>query len=245
MELGLSNPLKDDWFLASLLKGVKRGKGTCNSKAPLTPDHLLKIRAVLNPHNVADNQFWVALLSCFFGLLRISNVTVGSELVWDTDRILRRADVAVTQTGTVFSLRWSKNNQFMERIVEVPLPVLPDHTLCPTTAICRFLTQAGDLPATLPFLSYKVESRPPGYKVLTHTSFRNKLRALLQRSGISNVHYNTHSLRRGGATWLLSAGVPVAAIKVLGDWKSDCVFRYLCPSVHDKMNIVQKAASTL
>ena len=40
----------------------------------------------------------------FFGLLRISNVTVHSEQDWNSDQILRRADVKLTPMGAVLKL---------------------------------------------------------------------------------------------------------------------------------------------
>ena len=44
LEAGLSNPLKDSWFISSTLKGIGRAKGTAvNRKSPITPDILLRI----------------------------------------------------------------------------------------------------------------------------------------------------------------------------------------------------------
>ncbi len=84
-----------------------------------------------------------------------------------------------------------------------------------------------------------------GLHVLTSTAFRVRLQTTLQKIGLSARDYGTHSLRRGGATWLFLSGVPVPTIKLLGDWKSDCVEQYLRPDVSDRLKVVAAASSTL
>ena len=75
LELGFSNPLKENWFLDSVLKGISREKGTMvKRKLPITPQILLKIRSFLNLDNVQDSMFWAASLVAFFGLFRKSNL---------------------------------------------------------------------------------------------------------------------------------------------------------------------------
>ena len=58
LEAGLSNPLKDSWFISSTLKGIDRVKGTAvNRKSPITPDILLRIK-VLKMSDRDDIVFW-------------------------------------------------------------------------------------------------------------------------------------------------------------------------------------------
>ena len=57
--------------------------------------------------------------------------------------------------------------------------------------------------------------------------------------GLPASEYNTHSLRRSGASHLFTAGLPLHAIKVIGDWKSDCVFKYLKPTASCKIKMIQ------
>ena len=74
-------------------------------------------------------------------------------------------------------------------------------------------------------------------------SFRKRLSALLSLLGLQSEDFLTHSLRRGGATWLLNSGAPLHLIKVLGDWKSDSVLKYLKPDVNDSLKAINKFAS--
>ena len=59
--------------------------------------------------------------------------------------------------------------------------------------------------------------------------------------GIPPDRYSGHGLRRGGATFALQCGLPVDLLKIQGDWKSNCVERYLessfplCKKVADSM----------
>ena len=59
----------------------------------------------------------------------------------------------------------------------------------------------------------------------------SQVRTLLERAavavGLPPDRMGTHSLRIGGASALLHAGVPVDIIKRWGRWKSDSFQRYL------------------
>ena len=57
-EMGLPNPITQNWTLDSLLRGVKRDKGlVVKRKLPITPDILLKINSSLNLKIVIDILF--------------------------------------------------------------------------------------------------------------------------------------------------------------------------------------------
>jgi len=64
---------------------------------------------------------------------------------------------------------------------------------------------------------------------------------LIVAIGLPPAHYNTHSLRRSGASHLLASGVPLETIKVLGDWKSDCIFKYLKPTASQRLSMANKS----
>ena len=73
MEMGLTNPLSDNWTLKSLLKGIQHEKGLePKRKLPITPDILLKIQKQLNLSCPVDCAFWAACLVAFFGVFQKS-----------------------------------------------------------------------------------------------------------------------------------------------------------------------------
>ena len=58
LEAGLSNPLKDSWFIASTVKDIDRAKGTAvNRNSPITPDILLRIKKELKMSDRNDIVF--------------------------------------------------------------------------------------------------------------------------------------------------------------------------------------------
>lgn len=243
LELGLANPFKDNWMVSSLLKGLKRKTSSQPKyKLPLSTSDLLKVRACLNLDNPSDNQLWVACLLCFFGLLRISSVAV--DTVKDVQNcFMTKQDAHITTSGLILSVKKSKTIQFNERTLEVAIPFIRDNPLCPTSAFLRFLGQSGTVKPSDPLLAYC--SSEGKLHVLHKRTVLSKLKSILGNIGLNPTEYGTHSLRRGGATWLLLCGVSVPIIKTLGDWKTDCVFKYLKPDTLSKLRLLNGVASSL
>ena len=82
LEAGLSNPLKDSWFISSTLKGIDRAKGTAvNRKSPITPDILLRIKKELKMSDRNDIVFLAACLFMFFSLFRKAKLFQNKSLM--------------------------------------------------------------------------------------------------------------------------------------------------------------------
>ena len=71
------------------------------------------------------------------------------------------------------------------------------------------------------------------------------MKELASRAGVNVPNLGSHSLRRGGATWLSSIGVPLEAIKDRGDWRSSCVEKYVREQWDVKLLRDQRVASML
>ncbi len=218
-----------------MLQGLKRGKGTAQSpKSPLLPDHLRTIHGTLNMDKITDMQFWAATLTAFFGLLRVGNIT--------SQHAVLRKDVMITSRGIVIHVSSSKTIQYKQRSHQVVLPYLKDNILCPVSALLRFLSASKSCPSEAQLFTIPGKGRH--LVPLSATSYRKRLTDVAKVChGLDNC--STHSLRRGGATWHMLKGTPLAAIKVLGDWSSDSVFRYLLPNINARFDILQKAVSDI
>ena len=237
LENNLPHPYENNYHITSLLKGVKRVKGDIpNAKSVLHITEIHAMKASLDLSCLKDLQVWCAILLCFYGLLRISSVTVPSKSSWDATKILTRKDITVSPTGCILHFKHSKTLQFGERIFQAVIPLLPHSPTCPTRTLVSFLQQAGEIPPDAPALSFRSEGGT--VETLTAQSVRRHLHQLVRAIGLHPSSYNTHSLRRSGATYLLSLGVTVDIIKILGDWKSDCVFKYLKPSPIDQLRLL-------
>ena len=67
LENGHANPLSNNWYITSILKGVWRVKGdACAQKLPITLELLRSIFLTLNLHSSFDRAFWAACLVGFF-----------------------------------------------------------------------------------------------------------------------------------------------------------------------------------
>ena len=237
LELGLSHPYQDNYHVQTILKGVKRLKGNSPSgKQVLTLNQLHSMAAFLDLACMRDLQIWCALLTCFHGLLHISSVTVPTKHAWDNDKILTKNDIRITTKGCTLNIRHSKTNQYKERIFEAVIPTVPDPLFCPTRNLITFQRRAGQLVLTDPALAFNTPGGNP--VTLTPADVRAELRRLVKAIGFNPTCYSTHSLRRSGATYLFNKGIPVETIKILGDWKSDCVFTYLKPYTQDKLKLI-------
>lgn len=236
LEMGLPHPYQNNHQVSSLLKAVKRAKGYSPAyKLSMTLSQVNSIKSHLDVTCLPDAQIWCLIMMCFYGLLRISSATVPSKSSWDVSKTLTRGDISFSGEGTTLTLRHTKTIQFHERTF---LPRIPDSPFCPTTALLSFMCQAGNLPPSAPALSYqRLDGR---WIVLTPPDARVRLKKLFAAIGLPTTEYNSHSLRRSGATHLLAAGMPLEMIKIMGDWKSDCVFKYLTPNPSSKIQLLNQ-----
>ena len=136
MERGLEDPTKNNFHLATTLRGIRRSKGcTVSQKQPMTPAMVLAIKSHLNLTDPVHATFWAVCLTGFFGLLRKANMLLKGVAKFNPVKHLGRSDI-VFHTGwaTVIN-RWSKTIQFSQRLLTVPLPLIPGHPLCPYSAL--------------------------------------------------------------------------------------------------------------
>ena len=79
LENGHTNPLSNNWYVSSILKGVRRVKGdTCTQKLPITLELLRSIFLNLDLNVSFDRAFWAACLVGFFSFFRKSNLLIQS-----------------------------------------------------------------------------------------------------------------------------------------------------------------------
>ena len=84
LEAGLPHPYAGNYHVSALLKGVKRVKGNePNYKMTLSIDQLRQLKLHMDTSSLPDSQLWAMITACFFGLLRIGNVTVPNATVCD------------------------------------------------------------------------------------------------------------------------------------------------------------------
>ena len=213
LECGHPHPFKDSWYVKTTLTGIEKAKGcVVHRKTPVTPDILLLIKRGLNLSCVEDCVFWAACLVLFFGLLRKSNLFQDNGDFDASKQLTRDCFLETEQSTVTVHVKWSKTLQCREKILTISLPLLPDHPLCPVTAVVAMFRSLGPAPP-------KSQAFP-----MKGSRFNKRLRALTADAA---GDFSSHSFRRGGATWALSCGVPGEIVKLLGDWKSAAYLVYL------------------
>ena len=136
----------------------------------------------------------------------------------------------------------SKTIQLGERKLDLPLPFIPGHLLCPVTALVSMLKSVQGLLPSQPLFMIMTQSGP---KPLLYSQFIHDLRSVLARIGYNPKLYTGHSFRRGGATWALQVGVPGEAIQLLGDWKSSSYKRYIDISFEKRVQYINVLSNNL
>lgn len=227
--LGYSVENINDFILNLSLKGMtKLHPHIVKQAQPITPDILIKMYTFLSTKNKTDIVFWCLFLFAFFLFARKSNLVPDFVKDVKSGKILLRRDVEFKQGLLVVTMRWSKTNQFGQRILRNPLLEIPGSVLCPIQAYKRMLVEV-----------FAKDSDPlftlPDGKCITYVQFQNKIKFLIEKIGLDPNEFSTHSFRRGGTTLAFKSKVPVALIKSHGDWKSECYQKYLSFSLEDKL----------
>ena len=239
LEAGFPNPLLSNWYLASILKGLKRLKGdSTRQKLPITCHILQGILRVLDLSCPFDITFWAACLVGFFSFFRKSNLLIPSTEKFDPQKHLCRADVQFHPSGVILLVRWSKMIQFRQRTVQIPLLHIAKSPFCPSSALLICFRMVPTAVGHSPLFCYP---SPTGVKPITHAAFTSYLRQCLKKLGIDPSLYSGHSFRRGGTNFALQCGLPADLIELQGDWSSNAYQRYIDPS----LSLRQQVASTL
>jgi hypothetical protein len=241
LDLNMDNPLKDNWFLNTVLKGIRRDNPRSpRRKLPITPDVLLSIKRILDMDKPVDIMFWAACVVAFFGFFRKSNLLPRSRL--DMGQCFVRGDLRKSDQGFLLHVTRSKTIQFHQREYLVPLVYLQSHPLCPVSALCDLLLLSPTAPSSVPLLSF---TTLPELTALTQCQFTSKLQACIQSLGYNPREYSAHSLRRGAASWAFQAGLPGEIIQTLGDWRSDAYKLYLEIQTETKFKYAKQFSKTL
>ena len=240
--LGHAFPSLDEFGIKLLYRGIARDKAHLPRRAlPITPQILLEIKSFLNMNDANDASVWCLFLFAFYCMARKSNLVPDSSLKFNKQKQLSRGRIELTGDLMVVNFRWSKTNQFGNRVLKIPMVRNPQSSLCPVAAydnMCKLVPASGDSPAFL----YKDRK---GLTPITYSIFQRFIKDLIRKSGRNPADYSSHSFRRGGATFSFRSQVPSEMIKLIGDWASDAYFIYLEFSLEDKIAIARKLAKSI
>ena len=223
-----------DQSIAFTLKGIRRVLGdSSNSAVPISVMDLRQIYAILDLTKTEDLAFWLSLIMGFRSLLRKSNL-------FEDGMAIRVCDISYHNWGVMLSVHRTKTICFGERVLEIPLAVIPSSIFCVKFyALC--LMSMVNYPTHQSHLLTYVRGNQ-NYKC-TYQWFSNKLSSACKVLGLNM--YTSHSLRRGGVTALANAQVPLHDVKVIGDWKSLSVLLYLDRTLESKIDLDRRNVMAL
>lgn len=199
------------------LKGIRRSLGDTPKQAiPILPGMLRNMFQFLTLKH--GHTAWRAAVLCSFrGLLRKSQVT-------DSESVLRRKDFKIFPWGMLVYLRRSKTIQFKERVLIIPISRCPDIALC---AVHWTEKHFAEVQADQVSPAFLIPINDNSYAPLDYQNYQGMLKRFAEKAGINPDLVSSHSLRRGGCTYLANCGATLEEIKHRGDWASDAVFAYL------------------
>lgn len=214
-EVRISNMIQ----LFYILRGIKRKLGSSRSRPrrlPITPAQLrLLVAHVVYTRKIPHDRCMLvaAILSAYYGLLRVSEYTCPSSHTFDKEVNLLINDVKIDKGVASIFIKTSKTDPF-----KVGCTIRLGTTgniMCPVKALHEYIRLRG--------------RRQGPLFIFSNGAFltRSDIVKLLRDGLPASVNINTHSFRIGGASAAASAGLPEATIKILGRWSSDAYKRYV------------------
>jgi hypothetical protein len=230
-----------DWsgfnMMYRTLQGLRRTRPDkqCR-KLPIEPWMLVQMLAVI-PSDQFHFAVFVAMVIGFFTFLRKSNLVVGGQPLCGKPKHLLRKDVQFDARRYCLwvSVRFSKTNQYGERVHRIPVAGAKGSALDPVDLWRRYITAVPADQSDPAFCHQQGQDNMP----LTHSSLVSGIKLLVSLIGVDDSKVSGHSLRRGGATYAFRCGVPGLAIKSQGDWQSDCWMRYCELGPSDQLGVTQ------
>ena len=80
---------------------------------------------------------------------------------------------------------------------------------------------------------------------LDYDTYNNMIKHLARCIGMNPADFSTHSMRRGGSTFLWLAGATTEEIKKRGDWSSDAYQIYLTTPLEERIARDVQVADTM
>ena len=135
-------------------------------------------------------------------------------------------------------VRGSKTIQYGDRILRIPVAALAGTELC---AVYWTKRHFGEIPAPPSSPAFLLAPGVP----LDYNAYTDMLKYSASKSGLDPQDYSSHSLRRGGTSYLRSVGATIEELKIRGDWKSDAVMLYIQQPLEDRIAFDLRVASEL
>ena len=190
------------------LRGIRRYLGDVQKQArPVSLLELLSIYSCLDFSKSEDLAFWCAIVLCFRGLLRKSNVV-------EEGLAILVGDVIFFEWGALVSVGRTKTICFKERVLEIPFSYIYQSPFYIASHLKLLSLRIAPAP------DHQLISYLTGGKITrgTYVWFSARLKKVSTCLRLESI--TSHSLHRGGTSAMADAGFSLLDIKNLGDWSS-------------------------
>ena len=212
-----------DIFFNLMVKGLKRQcTHPVKQAQPMTHSVLMLLFEKVNFNNELEAVAWTATLVGFNLVLRVSNLGPPTRKDFDPSMNLIRADYQVTKGVPALGIRWSKTNQYRNRVNWAPLIALQQREICPRWWVKRMLQLILAEQHEPLFLIREKDNRHP----LTSGQVRRLLKKWCKDAAVEPKQYTPNCLCRGGLNWVHDAQLTGETLQVLGDWRTQTYQKY-------------------
>ena len=232
-----------DMRYVRFMQSIKRRlAGRATRRKPMSLEKfkaaIMVIRYLVVPLGAERRDLLAAMLLAFFALLRVSEYTCPTKgEPFNPSIHATRGDIIfipnmINPERITVEVKVSKTDQWR---VGVTLPIYRsgDDEFCPVMALRDlFINDPQPLSAPLFDFTSRTQNAPHRQRSSYRGSYIALFNTVCTAIGLSSKEYQSHSLRSGGASAMLRAGIAPVIITKLGRWASFCWTRYTWASYH-------------
>lgn len=234
---GFDADYREKYFIKMVLEGLKSMLGQeSNQKMSLKVDDLESMHRFVEVQWCKNRLMWYALVVSFRTLLCKCNL-LPEKWGEDNDHLILRRDIDKTDFGYSINVHSTKTLKHRKRVLRIPVAEASGSPLCTMVAIRESLSK-GTASSDSPLFVYNG-------KPILFSEVLKYLKFLVARRGKDPAESGLHSMRRSGARFLMSLGVPISEIMFMGDWSSLAVLSYLVTTYDKKLDIENMASQFL
>ena len=160
----------------------------------------------------------------FRTLLRVSHAVTSPHT-------LKTKDVVFTDWGFFVKVCSSKTTSKSQKPQYIPVVKSPGSPICLVTLLEGIWADSASGESNL----FSTNSIP----AISYSIFHNTMDYLISKAGLAGT-FSSHSLRRGGASFMSTIDCSIPQIKSRGNWSSDCVYEYVIPSLEHELRVDSK-----
>lgn len=225
---------RESYYLSMTVKGIKVNLGSeVHQMVALTPKQLLEMYVYVSLGNQFEVACWSAIIFSFRTLLRKSHFLPDSTK--DNPHLIDRADVTFHRDHMLIKVSTSKTDRSGGKPFKIMVYRTDQRPLCAFSWL-----QAHFASTPEPSSGLFVKQIKNSYVPLSYKDVLQFLQKLVEYIGLSPHDAGLHSLRRSGASYLNTIGVPLPDIKLIGNWRSNAVLEYIKCS-DERMASIQKS----